>query len=229
MAEEYRRLRADKLIETAERLASRIIGRFPEASLGKVAVAVADVTRNAVQTAERINRPNWALRIGLIALAAVIVTIAGTTLAVLGLSDPERLYKIGQVLSGAGLWLSAALVFFWSLETRLRRGTVVKALHELRGLAHIIDVHQLSKDPDCGPDSDPTYNRESIGDYLNFCGDLLAILSKIGQLYVEDFPDGTTLAAYQLENLTSGLSQKIWQKVMVLERLRAEQEEEPAK
>src|SRR5262249_54472112 len=174
---------------------SRIVGRFPEASLGKVAVAVADVTRNAAETAERINRPNWRLRIGLIVLAAVILAVAGASMAVIALYYREHLFEIGRVLSGAGLWLGGALVFFWTLETRLRRGKVVKALHELRGLAHIIDMHQLAKDPDCGPEGDPTYNREELAAYLDFCEDLLALLSKIGQLYVEDVPDGTTLAA----------------------------------
>jgi hypothetical protein len=227
MADDYKRLRADRLIETADRMASKIVGRFPEASLGKVAVAVADVTRNAVATAERINRPNWALRIGLIALAVAIVAVA-VTLAVVGISDTRQFMEIVRVASGAGLWLSAVAVFFWTLETRLRRGKVVKALHELRGLAHIIDMHQLSKDPECGAEADPAYNREGLGHYLNYCSEMLAILSKIGQLYVEDFPDGTTLAAVdQLEHLTSGLSQKIWQKVMILGQVRGEQE--PAK
>jgi hypothetical protein len=227
MGQEYSRLRADKLIETADRLASRVVGRFPQASLGNVAVAVADVTRNAVATAEHINRPNWALRIALIALAVVIVAVA-VTLAVVGISDSRQALELARVASGAGLWLSAVAVFFWTLETRLRRGKVVKALHELRGLAHIIDMHQLSKDPECGPESDPTYNREGLGYYLNYCSEMLAILSKIGQLYVEDFPDGTTLAAVdQLERLTTSLSQKIWQKVMILEQIRGE--EQPAK
>jgi hypothetical protein len=63
--------------------------------------------------------------------------------------------------------------------------------------------------------------------YLNYCTELLAIITKLGQLYVEDFPDGTTLAAVdQLENLGTGLSQKIWQKIMILERLRSEEEED---
>jgi hypothetical protein len=227
MEQGYKHLRADKLIETADRLASRVVGRFPEANLGKVAVAVADVTRNAVATAERINRPNWALRVGLIALAVGIVAVA-VTMAVVGINDSKQFMEIVRVASGAGLWLGAVAVFFWTLETRLRRGKVVKALHELRGLAHIIDMHQLSKDPECGAEADPAYSREGLGFYLNYCSEMLAILSKIGQLYVEDFPDGTTLAAVdQLERLTSGLSQKIWQKVMILEQVRGEQE--PAK
>ena len=35
---------------------------------------------------------------------------------------------------------------------------------------------------------------------------------------MQDFPDGPTVAAVdQVENLCSGLSQKIWQKLMVLD------------
>ena len=47
-----------------------------------------------------------------------------------------------------------------------------------------------------------------------------AMNKKYGQLYVQDFPDGTALAAVdQFENLATGLSQKIWQKIMILEAL----------
>lgn len=229
MSEDFKHLRADKLIETADRLASRIVGRFPRAGLGKVAVAVAEVTRNAVDTAERINRPNWGLRIGLIALASVIVAVA-VAVAVAGIEDRKALLEFVRVASGAAVWLSAAVVFFWTLETRFKRGKAVKAMHELRSLAHIIDMHQLSKDPECPEDADRAYDREAMGYYLNYCSELLAILSKIGQLYVEDFPDGTTMAAVdQLENLTTGLSQKIWQKLMILEQIRSEAPEEAGK
>src|SRR4051794_18005678 len=105
MGDDLRRLRADKLIETADRLASKVVGRFPEASLGKVAVAVSDVTRNAVETAERINRPNWKLRIGLISMAALILAVAGTSAYVIATRYHDHLFEIGRVASGAGLWL----------------------------------------------------------------------------------------------------------------------------
>jgi hypothetical protein len=47
----------------------------------------------------------------------------------------------GLVLLGAAIW------FFVSIETRFKRGRVLRALHELRTLAHLVDVHQLTKDP----------------------------------------------------------------------------------
>ena len=47
---------------------------------------------------------------------------------------------------------------------------------------------------------------------------------------MQDFPDGTTLAAVdQLENLGTGLSQKIWQKIMILERIKSDEDEEKQK
>ena len=62
---------------------------------------------------------------------------------------------------------------------------------------------------------------ETMTHYLTYCTELLAMVSKIGQLYVQAFSDGITLAAVdQFENLATGLSQKIWQKLMILERFR---------
>ena len=116
----------------------------------------------------------------------------------------------------------------WTLETRFKRRKAVRAIHELRALAHIIDMHQLSKDPDQKPgEGRPVLRLEEMWVYLQFCSELLAVITKLGQLYVQDFPDGTTLAAVdQLENLGTGLSQKIWQKIMILERIQSDEEDE---
>ncbi|HXT52832.1 MAG TPA: hypothetical protein VN811_17460 [Thermoanaerobaculia bacterium] len=46
------------------------------------------------------------------------------------------------------------------------------------------------------------------------------MISKVGALYVQRFQDPPTMAAVdQLETLTSGLSRKIWQKIMILDRV----------
>jgi hypothetical protein len=89
-------------------------------------------------------------------------------------------------------------------------------------------MHQLTKDPERKPEPGATVlTLEEMWQYLHYCTELLAVITKLGQLYVQDFPDGTTLAAVdQLENLGTGLSQKIWQKIMILERLKAEEEDE---
>jgi hypothetical protein len=226
MGDDYSHLRADKLIETSERVASRVIGRFPDAGLGKVACTIAEVTRNAIERSEKIREPNWWLRGGLIALAVFV--LLGATAVALQLSDQgtplTRISEFLRLTAPGAAYLGAGIFFLVTLETKLKRGRAVQALHELRSLAHIIDMHQLSKDPDCAEGS--VYDRQGMLKYLQFCSEMLALISKIGQLYVEDFPDGTTLAAVdQLESLTTGLSQKIWQKIMILERMGAAEEE----
>ena len=61
---------------------------------------------------------------------------------------------------------------------------------------------------------------DSMCHYLNYCTELLALVSKIGQLYVQDFSDATVLsAADQFENLATNLSRKTWQKIMILDRI----------
>jgi hypothetical protein len=56
--------------------------------------------------------------------------------------------------------------------------------------------------------------------YLNYCHELLAVVSKIAAVYVQGFHDSSTVAAVdQIETLCAGLSQKIWQKLTVLEEI----------
>ena len=52
----------------------------------------------------------------------------------------------------------------------------------------------------------------------------LAVLGKVAALYVQHFQDEAVLRAVdEVENLTSGLARKIWQKITILDRLRATQ------
>src|SRR5205085_8921710 len=42
----------------------------------------------------------------------------------------------------------AAILFFVSWENRIKRSRALKAIHVLRALAHIVDMHQLTKNPE---------------------------------------------------------------------------------
>jgi hypothetical protein len=230
MDPDFRHLRPEKLIETAEHLAVKVSTRFPSAGLGQVACVVTAITQEAAATAEKIRQPNWWLRAGLIALAAMVT--GGAIALAIELRHTEnpltRMTEFVKLTSGALAYLIALGIFLWTLETRFKRKKAVRAIHELRGLAHIIDMHQLTKDPESKPEPGATVlTLEDMWQYLHYCTELLAIITKLGQLYVQDFPDGTTLATVdQLENLGTGLSQKIWQKIMILERLKSEEEDE---
>ena len=117
--------------------------------------------------------------------------------------------------------LGIAVFFFFSLETRLKRQRALQAIHVLRSMAHIIDMHQLTKDPERLTGTTPPVefaprrpqNPAELIRYLDYCSDLLALISKLAALYVQNFDDPVTISAVnEVENLTNGLSRKIWQK-----------------
>jgi hypothetical protein len=64
-----------------------------------------------------------------------------------------------------------------------------------------------------------TYTPFELQRYLDYCSEMLALISKIAVLYVQDSADSETVAIVDdIEDLTNGLSRKIWQKIMLIER-----------
>ena len=126
--------------------------------------------------------------------------------------------------------IGAAIFFLLSFETRYKRSRALKALHELRSIAHVIDMHQLTKDPHrvstegksvfiTGLQS-PKLDMTSfeLRRYLDYCSEMLSLTGKIAAIYNQAFDDGVaTAAASELESLTTGLSNKIWQKILIIE------------
>ncbi|MGL5096748.1 MAG: hypothetical protein ACRDD1_14230, partial [Planctomycetia bacterium] len=227
----YRLLRPEKIIETQEMLFQRIEARFPGSGLAKLAGEVLGVAQRAMVRAEQIHRPNLLLRLGIalvVAVAAGYGCLAATTLKLRGaeLRDVGALMQFADSSLGTLVFLGAALFFLFSLEQRWKREAALAALHELRALAHVVDMHQMTKDPERlfarGPlvfiDKNPTARTPfELNRYLSYCNEILAILSKIAALYVQKFPDAPTVSAVdQVEDLCSGLSNRICQKILVL-------------
>jgi hypothetical protein len=53
--------------------------------------------------------------------------------------------------------------------------------------------------------------------YLDYSSEMLSLTGKIAALYAQNFDDAHVVAAVNdIEDLTSGLSRKIWQKIMIL-------------
>jgi hypothetical protein len=225
-----RRLDDDEILKTADKLRGRIAERFPESGLSKVAAELVEVTRESVSRAEAIRRPDLWVRgglvlVGLLAAGGVVWHFATSPDLRAGFRD---VFEFLDATKGVGVYLVAAAVFLVTLEMRLKRRKALRAVHELRAMAHLIDMHQLSKAPDRVGSKDAPLTEsgrpmsaEEVGRYLHYCAELLAIVSKVGQLYVQDFPDAQALAAVdQCEGLATGLTGKIWQKIMILDRLR---------
>ena len=124
------------------------------------------------------------------------------------------------LLFGGAIW------FLLSVETRWKRGEVLAALHELRSMAHVVDMHQLTKDPttllSAPTASSPKreMNEFQLTRYLEYCAEMLALIGKLAALYAERVRDGVVVdAVNDIENLTTSLGRKIWQKITILSSL----------
>lgn len=230
----YRRLQAPRLLSAIQGLVARIEARFPDADLARVAGELREIATEAAARAESIRRPITWLRFltGSVLLAAAVLLVLGILSIRLQIRAEVELLELIQASEaalGSTVFLGAAGVFLLTLENRIKRRRALSALHELHAIAHIIDMHQLSKDPELllfqGGMEKPTKRPMTLPDlarYLDYCSDLLSYIAKVGALYVQGFPDGISLAAVDdLEDLTSGLSQKVWQKIMILEQIAA--------
>src|SRR4051812_1949402 len=237
----FRELDDAAISRTLEEIHERIHHRFPEANLGKLAEQLLIVSREAADTVRYLSQPNWVLRIGggiaIAVLFGLLLVVAAFTLKTpAGMTLSDVLQSIEAGINDI-VFFGIAVFFFTTIETRVKRRRALAVLHQLRSLAHIVDMHQLTKDPErlmaSGPAFAPGASRPATGPdlakYLDFCSELLSMISKIAALLVQRFDDGTVLAGVnEIEGLTTGLSNKIWQKINILERASGRTEERAA-
>jgi hypothetical protein len=227
----FRKLDPEQIVETASRLERRIEERFPGAGLGKLAEELTQVTREARALSAWLAAPNKPLRIGvtlaILALFAVVVMAATTLRGGTGPHDWADWVQGLEAVVNDAVFVGVAVYFLLGLESRRKRARALAALHVLRSLAHIVDMHQLTKDPDrivAGPStpSSParTMSAFELTRYLDYSTELLAIISKVAALYVQELADPITVAAASaVEELAVNLSRAIWQKIVILDRV----------
>lgn len=233
----YRHLNAEYIISTLVTLGNRVRERFPDASLVRVSEELLEVARESNHRVKRLRRPRWLLRFGiLLAVLGIGALIAVTALLLRGSLQLGAL-EVTSLLQGLDaavnemILLAIALFSLLSLEGRLKRRQALRALHQLRSIAHVIDMHQLTKDPDVlltsakATPSSPqrTMTRFELSRYLDYCSELLSLVSKLAAIHVQYLPDPVVLSAVNdVETLAGGLSQKIWQKIVLLDAGRPE-------
>ncbi len=86
-------------------------------------------------------------------------------------------------------------------------------------------MHQLTKDPviilnkegDTEHSPKRTLSKFELQRYLDYCSEAMALISKVAALYAQSLPDKTVISAVnEIEILSTGLSRKIWQKLVIL-------------
>ena len=227
----YERLRAADVHTTAVRLQARIAARFPSRNLAKVAERLAAVA-GEVEQATRPPRWRRPLRVASLLVIAALVGITVVSLVALLvelLGTGSTLTWLQAVETGINdlVFVGIAVAFLWLLPAHLERRGVLADLHRLRSLAHVIDMHQLTKDPErfstaFRPTSqtvDLQMTPIEMATYLDYCSELLSLVAKTAALYAERTTDPAVLAIISdIENLTNGMSRKIWQKLALLPR-----------
>lgn len=216
----YQTLDPAKIIETLERLKGRIEKRFPESGLSKVCAELRATARHTTQRAAEIAAHNWPLRIAvsIIILAGIWAMFAAAKL--LHLEDIETNVGLLQTLEAAVnllILFGGATWFLVGLDDRLKRQRALDQLHTLRSIAHVVDMHQLTKDPHSFKEDGAALEPEALARYLDYCAEMLALIAKLAALYAERMRDPLVIdAVSEIENLTTGLSRKIWQKISII-------------
>ena len=227
----YSQLHPTPISSTISLLARRIHERFPASGLSRVAAELVGVAAQNQSVIEQLRRPLWWLR-GLAALT-IAALLALLIWAAIELRNVVKggTFTLAEVLQSIDaatselIFLSLVVLFLISLETRLKRRTALQMLHRLRSIAHIVDMHQLTKDPEHAlhtveaTASSPrrTLSRAQLPRYLDYCSELLALTSKLAALHAQHLNDAVVLSAVNdVEALTADLSRKIWQKISIL-------------
>jgi hypothetical protein len=227
-------LEVDPVRQTVQRLHDRIAARFPERGLRKAAADLLTMIDN-VEDGPRSNQGR--IRVARLASRVLITAILAATVVAVALAfrdaltDGERVSSSLDVLPliettvNDIVFAALAVFFLFSFPERLQRGSTLELLHQLRSLAHIIDMHQLTKDPEQlrdsfvpTPASQPLeMTRDEMERYLEYCSEMLSLVGKTAALCAEESRDSVVLDTVStIETLTTGMSRKIWQKISVL-------------
>lgn len=237
----YLAINAASLISTIERLERRIVERFEGRGLAGVCGELAEVARKDRERVAALKRPYLWVRIGVWTVVTLGVAALFFLIKEVKLPSLMRLLLPGEeegaalgffqgvdsavnviVLFGAGLF------FLLRHEERAKRRIALDDLYELRSLAHVIDMHQLTKDPTIllsdhqRTASSPKEHMTAfeLARYLDYCSEMLSLLAKIAALYAQDMRDPVVIESVSdLEAMTTNLSRKIWQKIMIVEQM----------
>lgn len=228
----FTQLKAGLILKTIERLEQRIGDRFPDSGLGRVCVEFRTLAHESEQLALRLGPPIWPVRIAAFVAAGLLLGLSGWALAQLVSQftfDAEGVHELLQTTESVInelIFLGLAVFFLAGLEMRIKRRTALEALHRLRSIAHVVDMHQLTKDPayllgeftDTQSSPERTLTRYELTRYLDYCSEMLALDSKVAALFAQNMDDPIVLnAVNDLESLTQGMAAKIWQKIMILD------------
>lgn len=203
---------------TARKLVGRIDERFSDCELKRLAQKVEKTVANS----RRRLRGPYALGflVRLVIWPCVFAALGAIAYGVYSLDLKVQINNGGEFVQGLDsslqvmIMVAAGTWFFLTLGHRLVRNRLLKAVQELRALVHMIDLLQLDKDPDrlSRKEGENTPTSPQLGKvstpfllsrYLDYCSELLSLVSKVAALYSEQVKDPVVLSELsEIEALT---------------------------
>jgi hypothetical protein len=223
------KLNFDKVTNTIDLLVIRIQERFPNSGLAAVTLQFSTIAKKSRSNIEWISKPNLTVRLSsyLIILLGLCGLIYSITYIDWRIEDTKiaNVVAISEAVFNDLILLGAAVFFLVTMESRIKRKRAINQLNELRVIAHVVDMHQLTKDPSLinittnNTENSPkrTLTKFELERYLNYCSETAALIAKVAALYSQSLPDEVVVKnVNDIESLCNGLSQKVWQKIIIL-------------
>lgn len=134
----------DKTLDTIDLLGKRISERFPMSGLSGVCDELLGIARNSKQRMAWISKPNYYLRISIILILAIGLFAMFYSISYMDISirtiDIAEFVQVSEAAINDIVLIGAAIFFLTTIETRIKRARALDALHELRTIAHVIDI-----------------------------------------------------------------------------------------
>lgn len=227
------RLESEYVADTVGRLEGRIRARFPDRRLGNVAAelgaAVPEIHQGFEDSKERRRQVRLFSRVTSLVIVLVALGALAFALRDVVTTGTERSFEwvpLVESLINDVVFAAIAVFFLWAMPERLERRALLDLLHRLRSLTHVVDMHQLDKDPEqARADYTPTsasperriMNAEDLHHYFDYCSELVSLIAKTAALCAERTSDAVVLhTVSEIETLAAQMSQKIWQKISLL-------------
>ena len=225
------KLEPEKIIKSVSILEKRISDRFPESGLKDVCGEFLILAEQTKKNIAYISKPNIPLKV--FSYLIIGIGLGGMFFSLSFINYKVNTFDLEQVISlSNGIFnnlflIGAAFLFLVTMESRIKRKRAIKSLHKLRVISHVIDMHQLTKDPYMHDSTKATknspkrsYSKFELQRYLDYCSEASALIGKVAALYAQSLPDEVIVSSVnEIEVLTTGLSRKIWQKIVVIQNL----------
>ena len=215
-----------KIKKTINKLEWRILERFPNSNLLIISKNLSLLLEETNNNIAENNKPNYIVRIILTLIVATSIILFVKIISFTNFEEEidslNSVTALSDSLFNVIFLLSAGLLSLFSIENKIKRKKIIKTINKLRSFLHVVDMHQLTKDPIVNDNNHiqtmnspiRTLTNYELKRYLDYSSEMISLVSKISTLFAQHFQDEVIISKVnEIESLSSALTQKIWLKI----------------